>query len=188
MLKVKLFGKARKMSKRFVSFSHAMDIVAFFDRGADTVVGVGDLSSQFLGKGVIFAITSLVRVFDEPADRETELAAGRNRHRDLVGSTTDTAGADLGLGLDVVQGGEQGVEWFATQFLTQNLHRLVDLLFGDGLFPIQHLLALAATLFFVLFAREAFRWYGKRVVSSWIFVGVSAMLLIAADVWLLVWG
>jgi hypothetical protein len=55
-------------------------------------------------------------------------------------------------------------------------------------FPIRPLVALAATLFFMLFAWQISRSFGRRIQGSWIFVGTTAVLIIAADIWLLVWG
>jgi hypothetical protein len=55
-------------------------------------------------------------------------------------------------------------------------------------FPIRHLVALVATMLFVLFAWQFGRSFGKRIQGSWLVVGVTAVLIIAADIWLLIWG
>jgi len=54
--------------------------------------------------------------------------------------------------------------------------------------PIRHIAALIATLIFMLFAWQIGRFLGSRIRGSWIFVGLTAVLLFAADIWLLVWG
>jgi hypothetical protein len=55
-------------------------------------------------------------------------------------------------------------------------------------FPIRHLVALVATMLFVLFAWQFGRSFGKRIQGSWLVVGVTAVLIIAADIGLLIWG
>jgi hypothetical protein len=57
-----------------------------------------------------------------------------------------------------------------------------------GIWPIQQIVALAATLVFLLFAWQIGRWLGGRIRGSWVFIGLTAMLIITADIWLLVWG
>ena len=54
--------------------------------------------------------------------------------------------------------------------------------------PIRHVVALVGTVFFVLFLWQVGRWLGSRIKNSWIVVGVTAVLIITADIWLLVWG
>jgi hypothetical protein len=43
-------------------------------------------------------------------------------------------------------------------------------------------------MLFVLFAWQFGRSFGKRIQGSWLVVGVTAVLIIAADIWHLVWG
>ncbi len=56
------------------------------------------------------------------------------------------------------------------------------------IFPIQHIAALVATLIFILLAWQLGRWLSSRIRSSWVFIGLTAVIIIAADIWLLVWG
>jgi hypothetical protein len=61
-------------------------------------------------------------------------------------------------------------------------------LLSIGLFPIRHIAALVATLLFMLFAWQIGRWLGSRIRGSWLYVVLAAVLVLAADIWLLVWG
>ncbi len=57
-----------------------------------------------------------------------------------------------------------------------------------NVWPIHHLAALVATLIFLLFAWQIGRWLGRQIRGSWVVVGLTAVLIIVADVWLFVWG
>jgi hypothetical protein len=56
------------------------------------------------------------------------------------------------------------------------------------IWPIRHLAALIATLIFVWLLWQTGRWLGKRIGRSWVFVGLAAVLVLAADIWLLFWS
>ncbi|MFZ0547604.1 MAG: hypothetical protein WAM60_19310 [Candidatus Promineifilaceae bacterium] len=61
-------------------------------------------------------------------------------------------------------------------------------LLSIGVFPIRQIIILALTLLFMLFLWQVGRWLGKQMRGSWLFVGVSAVLIVTADLWLLIWG
>lgn len=61
-------------------------------------------------------------------------------------------------------------------------------LLSAGIFPMQHFAALTATLLFMLFAWQVGRWSSSRIRRSRLYVTLAAVLLLAADIWLLVWG
>ena len=61
-------------------------------------------------------------------------------------------------------------------------------LLSIGVWPTHHLVALAGTLLFLLFAWQIGRWFGQRIQRSWVFVGLTAVLIVTADIWLLVRG
>jgi hypothetical protein len=56
------------------------------------------------------------------------------------------------------------------------------------IWPTHHILALVGTLVFLLILWQIGRSLNRRIQGSWLFVGLTAVLLITADIWLLVWG
>lgn len=126
------------MCEGLVCVGHAVDVVALFDGGTDAVVGIHDFGGEFLTVGVVFRIAAFARKLDEPADRERELAARRDWHRNLVSSATDAATTYFGFGLDVGERSHQNVEGFLTSFVRDNIHGFVDLLGGYDFFAVDH--------------------------------------------------
>jgi hypothetical protein len=61
-------------------------------------------------------------------------------------------------------------------------------LLSIDVWPIKSIVALTATMIFLLFAWQIGRWISGRIRGSWAFVGLTAVLVIAADIWLVVWG
>lgn len=115
-----------------------MYIVALFDRGTLVVVGVHDLGGKLLAEGVVLGVGSFVGKLDQPADRDGELATGRNRHRDLVSCPTNAAGADFGFGFDIGKGSHQNVEGLGPGFVGDDIHAFINLFLGHDFFTVLH--------------------------------------------------
>lgn len=80
------------MSEGLVGLCHLMSILAALDRSTEAVGGIEDFVGQTLSHGLLATGAGEV---GEPAQRQRVGAARLHFDRDLVGSATDTAGANL---------------------------------------------------------------------------------------------
>ena len=87
------------MREGFVRLSRLVDFVALANRVPLALIGIHDLSGERLAHGDALAGIS---EFNDPTHREGCLAVRGNFKRNLVGSTTNSAGLDLETWLGVV--------------------------------------------------------------------------------------
>src|SRR5689334_17625727 len=93
-------GLPAVVGEGLVGLGHLVGVLAALDARAEAVAGVEDLVHQPLGHRLLAA---LLRVADEPAQRERGAARRLDLDRHLVGGATDAAALHLERRPDVVE-------------------------------------------------------------------------------------
>ena len=116
------------MSEGLVGLCHLMSILAALDRSTEAVGGIEDFVGQTLSHGLLATGAGEV---GEPAQRQRVGAARLHFDRDLVGSATDTAGANLEGRTDVVQSALENGDRLLVGLLLDHVESAVDDVLGD---------------------------------------------------------
>src|SRR5579884_202379 len=123
------------MAEGLIGLGHLVCFVSPFDRGADVVGRVPQLTSQFLGHGVAGAGAS---VPDEPAHGQSHLAVALDLDGHLVRGAADAPRLDLDLGSSVAQGDVERLYRRALGLRLDEVHRVVEDALGQGLLAAHH--------------------------------------------------
>ena len=127
-----------EVSESLVGFGHLVRVVLLADSVAFTVLGSNEFGSKAVSHVWFVAVTGGIK---EPTESESLGAVRCNFHRNLVVSTTDTAGLHFKTRLDVFEAEfelfERGFRAF--ELLAEVFESSVDNLFSDGLLALlQH--------------------------------------------------
>lgn len=124
------------MGEGFVGLGHFMDLIAFADRVALSLVGFQDFGCKCIAHRNAFAGIGKI---NDPAQRQRVLAIGRDFHRDLIGCATDAAGFGLDARLGVVHRALQDFNRVARGiFFGNGIERSVNDALRGALFATNH--------------------------------------------------
>src|SRR6266568_1918955 len=98
-------GLPAVVSEGLVGLGHLVGVLTTLDAGAEAVAGVEDLVHEALGHRLL---ATLLRVADQPAQRERGAARRLDLDRHLVRVATDAAALDLEGRLHVVERALEG--------------------------------------------------------------------------------
>ena len=122
------------VSEGLVGLSHLVGVLATLDGSAETVGGIEDLVGETLGHGLL---TTGAGEIGQPAQRQGVGAVRLDLDRHLVGSATDTAGANLEGRTDVVQGALEHSHRLLVGLLLDHIERGVHDVLGDRLLAVK---------------------------------------------------
>ena len=89
-----------EVGESLVGFGHLVRIVLLADSVAFTVLGSNEFGSKAIGHVGFVAVTGGI---EEPTESKSLGAVRSHFHGNLVVGTTDAAGLDFDLGLDIVE-------------------------------------------------------------------------------------
>src|SRR5690606_9824045 len=118
-----------------VCVGHAMRVFTLLHSSTAVAGGIEQFAGQALDHGLLIASTGSV---DEPTDSQRLTTLGTNIHRNLVGRTTNTAGAHLEVRSDVIKRRMEYSDWFLLGLFTDPLQRAIDDTFRHGLLSVEH--------------------------------------------------
>src|SRR5947208_7724236 len=114
------------MREGLVGLGHAVDVVLALERAALLGLRIEELAREAVGHRLL---PPLARELHEPAHREGAGAGGGHLDRDLVGRTTDAAGADLEYRRQRLDRRLERLDWRRARATRERLERVVrDLL------------------------------------------------------------
>jgi hypothetical protein len=110
-------------------------VFALLDGGTAIGGSIHQLGSETFTHGVLVAAA---RSAGQPADRKSLLAIGTDLDRNLVGRTTDAAGANLNFRGHIVHGIVEDADRFALQLVLDDIEGAIDDTLGDRLLAVEH--------------------------------------------------
>src|SRR5690606_3127627 len=114
---------------------HLVRVFTFLDSAAAVVCSVHEFAAEAIDHRRLVALASSG---DQPANGESLTALRTNIDRDLIGRTTNTAGADFDVRSDIFERLMEDRDRLLLQLAFNGIERTVNDVFGNRLLAVKH--------------------------------------------------